>query len=68
MSDAADTTRFPLSANPPLSAWTKPCSCARGPVWCDRIEWATLDLSGHCRAVFEDKLPRPRWSPIRSVS
>ncbi len=30
---------------------------ARGPAWCDGVEWATLDLSGPYKAVFEDKLP-----------
>ena len=29
----------------------------RGPEWCGRIEWATLDLSGPYRKVFDTMLP-----------
>jgi transposase len=35
------------------SAWL----AARGDQWCRRIEWATLDLSGPYRAVFDTMLP-----------
>jgi len=35
------------------SAWL----AARGDVWCDRIAWATLDLSGPYRKVFDTMLP-----------
>ena len=38
---------------------TEPCAWlkARGPEWCSRIEWATLDLSGPYRKVFNTMLP-----------
>jgi transposase len=35
------------------SAWL----AARGETWCERIEWATLDLSGPYRKVFDTMLP-----------
>jgi hypothetical protein len=38
---------------------TEPCAwlAARGTEWCSRIEWATLDLSGPYRKVFNTVLP-----------
>jgi transposase len=38
---------------------TEPCAwlAARGTEWCSRIEWATLDLSGPYRKVFNTMLP-----------
>jgi transposase len=38
---------------------TEPCAwlAARGDTWCSRIEWATLDLSGPYRKVFNTMLP-----------
>jgi transposase len=36
-----------------------PCAwfAARGPTWCDAVRWATLDLSGPYRKVFDTMLP-----------
>ena len=38
---------------------TEPCAwfAARGAAWCQRVEWATLDLSGPYRSVFDTMLP-----------
>ena len=38
---------------------TEPCAwfAARGAAWCQRVEWATLDLSGPYRRVFDTMLP-----------
>jgi transposase len=37
----------------------EPCRwfAARGPAWCAQVRWATLDLSGPYRAVFDTMLP-----------
>ena len=47
-----------------------PCAwlAERGPVWCGRIEWATLDLSGPYRKVFDTMRPTPSRSRIRFIS
>jgi transposase len=39
--------------SPPACAWF----AARGSGWCERIEWATLDLSGPYRKVFNTMVP-----------
>ena len=38
---------------------TEPCAwfAARGAAWCQHVEWATLDLSGPYRRVFDTMLP-----------
>ncbi len=37
----------------------EPCRwlAERGPTWCERIRWATLDMSGPYRATFDTMLP-----------
>jgi len=47
-----------------------PCKwlAEQGPVWCDRIKFGTLDLSGPYRKVSTRCCPRPSRLPIRSMS